>query len=126
MLDQSLLPRMRADTSRFIALAPVQLELSINDMVDDGTGGRKRTPNGARAPQVFTLLEPGGSNYGPKLSQAEGTYTTYDFMLLGEWDAAIGLYDEFEYMGRTYRVENILPNNGYEVRAMVLSTGASS
>ena len=126
MLDQHLLQRMRADTSRFIAMVPVELELSINTMEDDGTGGKKRTPGGTRPPQVFTLLEPGGSNYGQKMSQPEGTYTVYDFTLLGEWDAIVGLHDEFTYMGNVYRVENILPNNGYEVRAMVLSTGATS
>lgn len=123
MLNQGLLPRMRADTLRFIRMAPMTITLRKSTKESDGSGGQVVVADGTRPAQVFTLLEPRNSNYLQKLTTAEGTNTTYDFMLLGEWNAVVGLNDEFTYDGLVYRVENILPNNGYETRAMVLRTG---
>ena len=121
-----LLTRLRADTVRFIDFSPVTLTLRMYDIIDDGTGGKKEVFAGNRPPQVFSLLEPSSSNYKMKSTQPEGTNTIYDYMLLGKHDAVIGLYDEFTYDGNEYRVENILSENGYERRAVVLRTGARS
>lgn len=120
----ALLARLRADTVRFISFSPVTLTLRMYDIIDDGTGGKKEVFVGNRPPQVFTLLEPSSSNYKMKSTQPEGTNTVYDYMLLGKHDAVIGLYDEFTYDGNEYRVENILSENDYERRAVVLRTGA--
>lgn len=122
----ALLTRLRNDTKRFISFAPVTLTLRSYSIANDGTGGKKEVFAGNRPPQVFTLLEPSSSNYKLKATQPEGTNTIYDYMLLGEYDAVIGLYDEFTYDGNEYRVENILSENGYERRAVVLRTGARS
>lgn len=123
MLNAGLLVRMRDDTNRFIAVAPVEIELDTFTVEDDGTGGKRTISSGTRPPQVFTLLEPRSSGYGEKLTMPEGTNSKFDFMLLGVWDAMIGMKDQFVMDGLVYRVENILPNNGYETRAMVLRTG---
>lgn len=125
MMSEVFLPALRAGTTAFISIAPVSLEIRHYTMADDGAGGKKRTYKLTREPQTFTLIEPSNSGNVEKATIAEGTNTTFDFILLGEHDALVDQHDEFTYDGFIYKVENMMIKNGYEVRARVLRVGAA-
>lgn len=120
MFAEPYLSALRAGTQSFIAFAPINLALEMHERVPDGAGGFKIEHTNTRWEQTFTLVEPRNSGYGFQQAIPEGTNTLFDFMLVGEHDATVGEHDQFLHDGIRYRVETILPHNGYEVRAMIL------
>ena len=110
-------------TKLFIDIAPVTLTLTPRALVDDGEGGKRKVAQTPRAPQVFTLIEPSNSGQTAMVTTDDGSQDTLEFLLLGEFDAIIGKDDVFTFEGREYKVEIIMPFNGYERRAGVLRHG---
>jgi len=110
-------------TAAFIARRPVTLTLTPRVETSDGAGGKTKSLGTPRAPQVFSLLEPSDSGYREPAAIEEGRQSSIDFMLLGTHDAIIGLYDVFTYDGREYKVVELMPDNGYEKRALVMRHG---
>lgn len=110
-------------TRAFIAVRPVTITLTPRTDVADGAGGAVKTNGTARAPQTFSLIEPGGSGYKEPAMTDAGAQYTIDFMLLGEFDAVIAVDDVFTHDGREFKVLSVMPFNGYERRALVVRHG---
>lgn len=113
----------RALTKVFIDIAPVTIELIPRASTADGTGGRLKPTGAPRQSQVFSLLEPSSSGYGEPLVTSDGKQYTVDFMLLGEYNSTMEVDDVFTYGGKEYKIVAIMPDNGYEKRAVVLKHG---
>jgi hypothetical protein len=109
-------------TRQFIEVAPVTIEL-IPVAVAQSAGGRDEVMQTPRAPQVFTLLEPGDSGHRDKVTMVDGSQLTIEYLLLGEWDAQMADGDRFIHDGRKYKLVHVMPENGYERRAMVIRHG---
>lgn len=113
----------RAATEAFINAAPVDLVLTPRVKQSDGTGGRQMVLGDPRSSQRFSLLEPSNSGYQEPLATRDGQQTTFDFMLLGKYDAVFAEDDVFTYDGKEYKVVTVMADNGYEKRALVLRHG---
>ena len=113
----------RALTEAFIMVAPVSIALIPRTSTSDGTGGRLKPAGTPRSPQVFSLLEPGSSGYSEPVVTVDGKQHTIDFMLLGRYDSVMAVDDVFTYDGREYKIVALMPDNGYEKRAVVLRHG---
>ena len=113
----------RAATEAFIAVAPVDIVLTPRVKTPDGTGGRQMALGTPRESQRFSLLEPSNSGYQEPLATRDGQQTTFDFMLLGKYDAIIAEDDVFTHEGKEYKLVTVMADNGYEKRALVLRHG---
>lgn len=107
-------------TRAFVAADPVTISLTPRTLVPDGEGGSVRTPQTPRAPQVFTLIEPGNSGFQQPISDDTGEQYTIEFMLLGDPDVVMERNDVFTYENQDYQIREIMPFNGYERRAVVI------
>lgn len=121
-MDPVELAAQVAITEGFINTRPVTLTLTPITKVADGKGGSKRTPGPARSPQVMRFIE-SGSLRADLRSTDTGEQWAQDAILLAMPDATIFVNDEFVWDGSTWRVEEVLFPNGYEVRATVLRYG---
>lgn len=110
-------------TKAFIDTAPVSLTLTPRNLVSDGEGGKRQVPGTPRTAQTFMLSEPSDSGARLPVATSDGEQLTIDFMLLGEFDAVIAEGDVFVYNGYEYKIETIMPFNGYERRALVIRHG---
>lgn len=119
-----MLPWLRSGTTALIRTAPVDIELEKFIMVPDGQGGKTKTADGKRAIQTFFIAEPYHSGWRDQSTIVEGTYTLSEAMLVGEWNAVIGLNDEFTYRGLRWYVESLMFDNDYEKRARIMQLEA--
>ena len=120
MFASAFLPTLRAGTTAFINTNPVTVVLTPHTSEDDGAGGTLHIAGTPRDAAVVTLVEAKNSGYLDKSVIPEGTNTVFDYMLIGQHDLVVGLYDTFSLDGQVYRVENIMMNNGYERRAKIV------
>lgn len=126
-MDASELKFQRLNTKAFIAANPVTIALIPRTAVKTGTGTRyvEGTP---REPQELRLIDQ-TRTYGAEpgtVFTADGQQRKANYQLLGEHDATIGLYDTWvDADGIRFEVGNLLPRNGYEVRAQVVRYGES-
>lgn len=116
---------LHRQTAAFVARFPVQVELERRVTVDDGEGGRTSALQPPLPPVTVTLCEPGSSGYGPPLAAADGTRRAVDFLLVAQPDVDVQAGDEFTVVPYRYRVDNVLPANGWETRAYVVKVGAA-
>lgn len=117
---EQMLPWLRSGTTALIATAPVTLELEIYTRTGDGEGGFDLVKTGTREPQTFFIAEPYHSGWRDQTKIVEGTYTLNEAMLVGEWNAVIGLHDRFTHNGELWFVEALMFDNDYEKRARVM------
>lgn len=112
----------RRATKRFIDVAPVSIVLT--PVLETQTaGGKQQVEQAPRTAQVFTLLEPGDSGHRDKTTMVDGSQLTLEYLLLGEHDAEMAAEDRFVHDGRKYKIVHVMPDNGYERRAMVIRHG---
>lgn len=115
----------RAITKAFIGANPSSLVLIPREMQRHGTG-TSYVDQPPRAAQTFRLIDQ-SSTRGPQpgtVRAADGSQRLVEFQLLGEHDASIGLYDYWlDSVGVRLEVADILPDNGYERRALVVRYG---
>jgi hypothetical protein len=104
-------------THAFILTQPVELALVPRQRVKKPAGGWAYEEQAPRAPQTMRLVEPSGWPR-PTVTQ-DGIERVVDFMLLGDWDAEIGLYDRFTHDGAEWEVIDLMHFNGWERRASV-------
>lgn len=123
MLSEKALAIHRDLTDAFIAQNSVELTLIPRGETVTATGGRLKTASTPRVPQVFSLIEPSDSGFRLPSVIAEGSQQSFDFMLLGSYDAIVEENDVFTYDGHEYKVMTLMIDNGYETRAMVLRHG---
>lgn len=109
-------------THAFILTQPVTLALVPRAKLKQPGGGFAWQDLPPRAPQVMRLIEP--SNSGPKPTvTTNGVEREVEFILLGEWDATIGLFDTFTHAGYDWEVVQLYHHNGWETRAAVARHG---
>jgi hypothetical protein len=115
----------RLNTSAFIAARPSIVSLIPQKSTKTGTGVRL-TDLPARAPQVFRLVDQSGA-MGPNpgvVQTGDGHQRKAAFQLIGAHDAEIELNDYWiAEDGSKLVVEELLNDNGYERRAMVVRYG---
>lgn len=114
----------RRQTREFIAARPSEIALIPRRRIKDGNGTKwiEETP---RDSQMLRLIE-----QGPSASTAarggDGVQRKTSYQLLGEWSAEIGQYDTWtDSAGIRWEIDRLLPDNGYERRAMVRRYGES-
>lgn len=116
----------RRNTTAYIARAPITVTLVKSSKVRQAGGGWKYVDGDPKAPQTVTLiLQTAGalSNDVAPLAAGDGRNLTLNYIMVGEWNADIEEGDKFTLNGREARVQYLLPYNGYEVRAAVVTGG---
>lgn len=113
----------RLTTLRFIAARPSLLSLIPRAEVRKGSGVStvSLTP---RAAQVGRLIEVSAT--GGPLRTDDGSQNKDSFELLLPWDGSVGKLDYWvDNDGIRWEVTDILPHNGYEIRAEVTRFGTT-
>lgn len=78
-------------------------------------GGSQRIETGpARAAQSFKVIWPGGDQTVPT---SDGSTKKLDFILVGKHDATVAVGDSWQEGEERYRIDEVEPFNGYEVKA---------
>ena len=108
-------------TTAFIATQPVELVLTPRSRVKTSAGGRTWVEAAPRAAQTLRLVEP--SNPARPTRTADGIERTVEFLLIGEHDAQLGVYDVFDHAGGRWEVVFLYHENGWERRAEVARHG---
>jgi len=115
----------RINTTAFIAANPTSIALVPRTPVKSGTGTRY-VEGPPREAQTFRLIDQTrtfGSEPGTVLT-LDGKQRKAEYQLLGEYTATIGLHDTWvDIDGIVFEVGNLLPDNGYEIRAQVVRYG---
>lgn len=113
---------LRDQTTYFIAANPVDLILNPVFHEKTSTGGSRRINLPPRPVQRLRLISMSASQK-PTLTD-DGIEREIDLTLLGEWDAQIDVNDWWrDGEGLLYEVIEMVPYNGYEVRALVVKSG---
>ena|SRR5690348_10059637 len=86
------------------------------------TGGREWTEGTPRTPQRFHIIER-NTNARTDTRVPGGEQDEEEYTLLGYWDAQVAVGDTFTLDGRTWRVQPMDFENGYERRAAVIRFG---
>ncbi len=107
-------------TTAFINTQPISVALTPRQKVRTPTGGAKLEELAPRDPQTMRLVEPPK----PQLEIAlDGIQREVEFLLLGEYDAELGVYDTFSHDGHDWEVVQLYHFNGWERRAAVARLG---
>jgi hypothetical protein len=85
-------------------------------------GAKKMVTDPDREAQIVKFIYPGGDGI---VITADGTTRRFDFIIVGEFDAEIEMWDSFDRWGNHYVVESIMPYNGYEVKVAGTSHGSA-
>lgn len=115
----------RRQTLAFIAANPYAVTLIPRVEVRTGAGGRVGSDGPPRLPQTLRLIDQSsasGNSPGALRSQ-DGLQRKGTHMLLGPYDASMALGDHWTSGGKQYHISELLPDNGYEKRGMVVCDG---
>lgn len=110
----------RFNTTAFIAADPLNLTLTPRGSSRTPSGGIALQGADARPVQTFKLImqSPAGGSIEQRTD--DGTERRVEYVLLGEWDAAIDVGDFWDDdHGQRWEVTALIPDNGYEKRAVV-------
>lgn len=121
---QQGLDLLRASTIAFIADDPTTISLipSRGTSVEKPGGGYDYMPGTVRAEQEFKVISQSASD---GIAESDGAQArSFDFIIVGQYDAAIEIGDRWTDGNNWYEVMGILPENGYERKASVKSLGA--
>lgn len=109
------------NTEAFIDADPSWITLI--PATESWAGGSKRFVDGTpRIPQKFKVIWPGGDQ---TVTTSEGTTKKLDFILVGSPNAQVAVGDHWAEGKQRYRVEEVEPFNGYEVKAKGTSIGGT-
>lgn len=112
---------MRDLTYWFIMADPTEIVLSTKIKNRTATGAINVVAGPVRPLQKFKLINNGG---GGLVRNTDGTERDYPIILLGMWDAIVDIGDWWQDIyGNHFEVEDMIPYNSYEVRALVRSYG---
>lgn len=117
----------RENTIRFIQQNPTDIVLLTRRRQKDGFGTRW-VEGSTRESQTFRLIDQSGSSRPvPGLLPASlpgGQQRKIEYMLLGKHDAVVEVGDYWvDESDIRWEIEELLPDNGYEVRATVIRYG---
>lgn len=114
----------RLNTAAFIAVKPTSLILTPRERVKTPGGGYKFEDRTPRTAQTFRIIELGMMSTPPVLTLTDGKQRVVNFWLLGEWDCAMEIDDWWKAEdGREWVVGDIVRDNGYETRGLVVERG---
>lgn len=108
-------------TTAFIRTQPVEIVLTPREKRKQPSGGTKWEDMPAREVQTLRLVEPPSPDRPTRT--ADGIERVVEFLLLGEFDASIGVYDVFDHAGGRWEVVFLYHFNGWERRAEVARHG---
>jgi hypothetical protein len=113
---------LRDQTEWFINANPSRLILTPTNKTKDGQGGFTRINLSPRPLQTLRVIAMSDSQK-PTLTD-DGVEREIDLTLLGPWDAQIDIGDWWrDGENLYYSVIELIPYNGYEVRALVIKQG---
>lgn len=113
---------LRDQTEWFIATRPVELLITPVKRQRTGNGGTGIVDLPQRPVQKLRLISMSDSQK-PTITD-DGKEREIDLTLLGPWDAQIDIGDWWrDGEGLKYEVVELVPYNGYEVRALVVKSG---
>lgn len=113
---------LRDQTEWFIAAHPVDLVLIPVRRDRTANGGYVDVNLPPRAPQRMRLIAM-SADQRPTVTE-DGLEREIDLTLLGRWDAQIDIGDWWrDGEGLFYEVVELVPFNGYEVRALITKKG---
>ena len=112
---------LRVGTKMFIAANPVELDLIPRVRIKSGTGTTFQDQP-KRRPQTLCLIDQSTARSPvPGLVQtSDGRERLVEWILLGEHDAEVELWDYWTDANGVWEVAQVFPANGYEVRAAVV------
>lgn len=109
-------------TTWFIAASPIWLRVTPVKKQKTGAGGTALVNLPERVPQKMRLISMSASQK-PKITD-DGIEREIDLTLLGEWDCQLDVGDWWvDGEGLKYEIVEMVPFNGYEVRALVVKSG---
>lgn len=121
MRSAAELKHLRAGTKAFIAANPVGLVLIPRTRLKSGTGivFQDQDP---RTEQRFCLIDQSTSRAPTpgRIQTSDGSERLIEFILLGEHDSTVEVWDYWTDASGTWEVAQVFPFNGYEVRAAVV------
>lgn len=120
--DDITMQTLRASTNWFIATDSVTIALTPRVRTPKPGGAADWIDGPVRVPQKFMLIaEPA---FGGIVESGDGRQRQYNYVLVGEWDAAIEPGDWWvDSSGQHWEVIGMIPYNGYETKAGVHSIG---
>lgn len=113
----------RRITKAFIETAPIEVALVPRVKIPQPSGGSKWGRAAPRDVQRLRLVEPSSARSTAPVRAIDGIDRVIEFMLIGEHDAEIGLYDVFTHDGAEWEVLYAHPFNGWERRVEVARRG---
>lgn len=125
MREPSELRAQIRTTESFISANPSELTLIPQVRTKTPTGAWVTSPGTPRAAQTIRIIDLSGSQSAntPLQKTADGVERAVNFMLLGMPDAIIGLHDMWIEGSHRWEVTQLLPDNGYERRALAAEHG---
>jgi hypothetical protein len=121
MIDGAEAKIQRRLTEAFIAADVTVLELTRTPRMSNGAGGWTIGTPVPLSPQRFRLI-PSGDGATERLT-ADGRKVEPSYMLMGEYNADLRRFDEFELDGRRYQVVFVNANRSYETKGEVAYIG---
>lgn len=112
----------RKMTVSFIAGNPVSIALQPRTRRNTDTGGWRYEDGTPRDPQTMRLITVTGDDV-KSVQSLDGVERRTDWMLLGEYNAQMTKHDMFLHMGGLYEIVELMPDLGYETRALVVRHG---
>lgn len=113
-VSEAELGAQRRITKMFIAADSITVTLLRSVFTPDGAGGEVRGEPAPLAPQVMRLIPAGDGAQERFTSNGQAVKPTY--MLMGEHDADMERWDEFEVDGITYEIVFVNQNRQYQVK----------
>lgn len=108
-------------TEEFIAADVDVIQLTRTPRLSNGAGGRTLGTPEPLSPQRFRLI-PSQDGAAERLT-ADGRAVTPSYNLMGEHNADMERFDEFELDGRRYQIVFINANRSYETKGEVAYLG---
>lgn len=112
----------RANTAEFIRWNPSVLSLTPQSRTRTATGGFKTVSGLPREPQRFRIIDTSSATMPsmPPQRTIDGEERSTQFFLLGEWDCEMAQYDTWADDYGRWEITQLLPDNGYERRGVVV------
>lgn len=116
-LIDTRLAYLRYTTKKYIEDDPTTVTLFRQTVVDGDDGGHD-FPKLARPVQVFRFINQDVTS-GIAYGSDDGVARRFTYVMVGLHDADVDINDTWSDGQKQYKVESLIPNNGWESRAYV-------
>jgi hypothetical protein len=116
----------RSLTSLFIAMDPTDVVLIPRSTVRTPAGGTRTVDDDPRDIQRVKLIYGGNTGAGRAgiIDTGDGRERQFSYIMVMEWNAEVSPGDHFtDPKGQMWEVEEVMPYNGYEIKATMRSYG---